>query len=443
MDYSEAEKYLQSLTDYEKSPGVLYSAANYDLRRMELLLKALGNPHRGRRTIHIAGTKGKGSTAAMISSVLVSAGYGTGRFTSPHLFSWQERLAFNNRPITRKEFASMVTSIAPRANMINVQSRFGRLTTFEVLTAMAFLYFRKKRATLQVLEAGMGGRLDATNVVERPDICIITSLSLDHMQILGGTVAEIAGEKAGIIKPECAVISALQPPPAMKIIEKKCADVNAALLVAGRDISWAHEASSLGCQRFSIQSKLDTYRVSLPLMGDFQMENAALTVAAVEALSKYITIDRTHIVRGLRKVKWPARMQVISRHPLVIIDGAHNPYSIKKLTESLKRHFNYKNVLVIFGSSQDKDIKGMIKEISKLSDHFIITSSNHPRAATAGQISSVLQKSGLHVSVARNAQAALSFALERSGQDDLILATGSLFLAAAIGEALTKRRKII
>ncbi len=443
MDYSEAEKFLQGLTDYEKSTSVLYNAGNYDLRRMQLLLNALGDPQKGRKAVHVAGTKGKGSTAAMISNILISAGYITGCFTSPHLFSWQERIAVDNRPITKRDFARTASLVQPYVNAVNAEARFGILTTFEVLTAMAFCHFREKKADFQVLETGMGGRLDATNVIEGPEVCIITSISLDHTQVLGDTLAQIAGEKAGIIKRGCAVISAPQPAEALAVIENKCREMGTSLILAGRDISWESHGSTLSRQAFSIQSKLN-YQLSLPLLGDFQMENAALAVAAIETLEKNGTeIDCTHIVRGISTVKWPARLQVLNHAPLLIIDGAHNPYSICKVIESIKKHFNYKRTYVIFGSSQDKDIEGMAKELSGFADHIILASSTHPRAAATDYLTAIFHESGIPARVSATVGEALSCALSGSGRDDLILATGSLFLAAAIQKEYKNRNKFI
>ena len=381
MNYTQAVKFLQSLEDYEKSPGVAYNAANYDLRRMEILLDRLGNPHKGRKTIHIAGTKGKGSTAAMISSVLFSAGYLTGLFTSPHLVSWQERIAVNGRPISQKSFARLMALIAQHVNAINREARFGKLTTFEVLTALGFLYFREKNVEFQVLETGMGGRLDATNVVD-PDICIITSISLDHTQVLGDTLAQIAGEKAGIIKSGCIVVSAPQKPEAMRVIQDKCLQSGADLIKAGVDITWEPLNSNLKMQRFRVHGRLQDYDLKIPLLGDFQMENAALSIVALEVLQQQgINIKCTDIVRGFSEVKWPARMQVLKTSPLLIVDGAHNSYSIGKIIESINKHVSYKKAVVIFGCSGDKDVQGMAAELAGFADGVIITGSSHPRAA--------------------------------------------------------------
>ena len=193
MDYSAAAAYLAGLTDYEISPATAYNAANFDLRRVETLLKTMDRPQKGRKTVHIAGTKGKGSTAAMISSILASAGQCTGLFTSPHLYTWQERIAINGRPVTKRDFAGLAGAVRTHVEAINREARFGKITTFEALTAMAVLHFRHKGAAFQVLETGMGGRLDATNVVG-PDVCIITSISFDHTQVLGNTLAQIAAK---------------------------------------------------------------------------------------------------------------------------------------------------------------------------------------------------------------------------------------------------------
>ncbi len=442
MTYSRAIKFLQSLEDYEKSPGVAYSAVNYDLRRMEILLDRLGNPHKGRKTIHIAGTKGKGSTAAMISSVLFSAGYRTGLFTSPHLVSWQERIAVNGRPISQKSFARLMAAIAQHVNAINREARFGKLTTFEVVTALAFLYFREKNIDCQVLETGLGGRLDATNVVD-PDVCIITSISLDHTQVLGNTLAQIAGEKAGIIKSGCTVISAPQKPEAMKVIQDKCSRSGDDLIKVGGDITWEPLDGNLKMQRFRVHGRLQDYVLKIPLLGDFQMENAAVSLAALEVLQQQgFDLKCTDIVRGFSGVKWPARMQILETSPLLIVDGAHNSYSVGKVIESIKKHLSYKRVLVIFGCSRDKDVQGMAAELAGFADRIILTGSSHPRAAKISILVPAFKKAVVSVETALNPGEALSMALSMAGPKDLILATGSLFLAADILTKYKLERKI-
>lgn len=408
-----------------------------------MLLDYLGNPHRGRKTIHIAGTKGKGSTAAMLSGILSAAGLKTGLFISPHLVSWQERISVDGHMISKADFSHLANLIKPQALAINEESRYGKLTTFEVLTAMAFCYFREKEARFQVLETGMGGRLDSTNVVDDPTVCIISSISLDHTQVLGGTLDLIAREKAGIIKPGCTVITAPQVPEVMAVIQNRCDELRAGLTVCGRDITWHAGTSGLAGQSFTVYGKLAEYELSIPLLGDFQMENTSLVIGAIETLQKKgFDIEYTQIVRGLRRVKWPARMQVLNTRPLLVIDGAHNPYSVERMVTSIRKCFKYKRVLVIFGSSRDKDIEGMARSLStSFADEVILVRSSHPRAAGTDYLASIFSNANMKYEAVENASEALGAALHKAEADDLILATGSLFAAADIEKEFKKMQK--
>jgi len=435
MDYAAAVSYLAGLTDYEVSPATAYNAANFDLRRVETLLKRLGRPQRGRRTIHIAGTKGKGSTAAMLSSILVSAGYRTGLFTSPHLYSWQERIAVDGRPITKSDFARLAGAVRKHVQALNNRPRFGKITTFEALTAVAFLYFRDRGADFQALETGMGGRLDATNVA-RPEVCILTSISFDHTGVLGNTLSKIAAEKAGIIKPGCTVISAPQKAEALAVIKRACRLSGVELVLAGKDIAWKRLGGNLRRQSFTVRSRNDSYNLRIPLLGDYQMENAGLAVAAAEALRlRGAKISSQHITAGLKKVRWPARLQILGKAPLLVIDGAHNVHSMNVLLASVKKYLTFNRLIVIFGSSGDKDIEGMAGELAGEAWKVIVTSSGHPRAAAARRLADIFRSQGVTADIKHNAVEALSAALSASAEDDLILATGSLFLAADIGRA--------
>lgn len=443
MDYAQAVAFLESLTDYEKSTSVAYSASNYDLRRMLQLLQSVENPHEGRRTVHIAGTKGKGSTAVMISGILKAAGFKTGMFSSPHLFSWQERIAINGHSITQQDFARLLHLIEPHVISINEKARFGKLTTFEVLTAVAFCHFREKGTHFQVLETGMGGRLDATNVVEHPDVCIITSISLDHTQVLGYTPALIAAEKAGIIKPGCTVISAPQLPEAAAVIEKRCSSLAVPLLTSGRDITWQPGKVRLTGQSFRVHGIFSTYDLRIPLLGDYQMENTSLAVAAAEVLQrKAPEIGHTQIVRGLSQLTWPARLQVTDTRPLLIIDGAHNSYSLNRVIQSVRKHFQFRKVYVIFGSSKEKDIEGMAKQLSGFADSVILARSDHPRAATVEYLAHLFRRVNVGYEEGGDVSRALLIALAKAEASDLILAIGSLFLAADVQKQFKKIRRI-
>jgi dihydrofolate synthase/folylpolyglutamate synthase len=440
MDYQQAEDYIFSFTDYEKMPGIAYTSANYDLRRMEKLLQPLGNPHLGTRTVHIAGTKGKGSTAAMISQTLFAAGYRTGLFTSPHLHTLRERIRINGSMISETDFATLVTELKPIVESVNKQAAFGELTTFEILTAVVFNYFKKNRVDFQVLEVGLGGRLDATNVV-KPDVCVITSISLDHTDILGNSVAKIAAEKAGIVKSGCIVVNAPQADEAAHIIEQVCHQQRAKLIQVGQDVTWHKTGGDLNRQTLTVFTKSGHYDLTIPLLGDYQLENAAAALAVIEALvSLGADISSQSIARGFSHVSWPGRLQILNREPMVVVDGAHNAYSMNKLVGAVKQYFEYKRCFVIFGTSCDKDISGMAQELQPLGNHIIITSSSHPRAASVSLVAEKFNTLGFNAMAAGNITEALSKALALANNTDLILITGSLFVVAEAIDGITKAR---
>lgn len=438
MDYQQAEDYILSFTDYEKMPGIAYTSANYDLRRMEKLLQPLGNPHLGTRTVHIAGTKGKGSTAAMISQTLIAAGYRTGLFTSPHLHTIRERIRINGSMISEADFATLVTELKPVVESINKQAAFGKLTTFEILTAVVFNYFKKNLVDFQVLEVGLGGRLDATNVV-KPDVCVITSISLDHTDILGNSVAKIAAEKAGIVKSGCIVVNAPQADEAAQVIEQVCHQQRAKLIQVGGDITWRKTGGDLNGQTLTVFAKSGHYDLTIPLLGDYQLENAAAALAVIEALvSLGAGISSQNIAQGFSHVSWPGRLQILSREPTIVVDGAHNVYSMNKLVGAVKEYFDYKRCFVIFGTSCDKDIYGMAQELKPLGNHIITTSSSHPRAASISLVAEKFNTLGIKAIAVGNVMEALSKALTLADKDDLILITGSLFVAAEAIDYITK-----
>jgi dihydrofolate synthase/folylpolyglutamate synthase len=430
MDYQQAQDYILGFTDYEKIPGIAYTAANYDLRRMEKLLAPLGNPHLGTKTIHIAGTKGKGSTAAMIAQALISSGFRTGLFTSPHLHTIRERVRIDNRLISKAEFASITTELKPVVRMVNQEAAFGQLTTFEILAALVFTYFNKNNVDFQVLEVGLGGRLDATNIASG-DICVITSISLDHTEILGNSVAQIATEKAGIIKTGSIVVSSPQTKEAADVIEAICRQQKATLILVGKDITWQSTGNNYEYQSFIVNGMGGTYKLSIPLLGIHQLENAATAVATLEALNNLdIQIPISAITAGLKQVNWPGRLQLLQHNPLVVVDGAHNAYSMKKLVEAVQALFSYQKCHVIFGTSCDKDIYGMVQELEPIADNVTITSSTHPRAASASTIATEFKKYGINARVRSSLPKALSHVLGNSKKNDIVLITGSLFVVA-------------
>ena len=267
MNYQQAIDYIESYTDWEKVP-MPHDPINYDLRRMEELLARLGNPHLTARSVHIAGTNGKGSIAAMIASALSASDYTTGLYTSPHLHTWRERIRVNGELISEEEFVALVERLKPEVEAVNQKATYGELTTFELVTALGFAHFNLKGVDFQVLEVGMGGRFDATNVIH-PEVCLLSSISFDHTEVLGNSLAEIAAEKAGIIKPGSVVVVSPQPDEVAQVVEKTCQNRQARLVRVGSDVTWHSLSSDLERQLFQVEGRLGSYKLSIPLLGDY------------------------------------------------------------------------------------------------------------------------------------------------------------------------------
>ncbi len=436
VNYQAALDYVLSFADYERMPR---SALVFDLRRIEMLLERLGKPQEAAKAVHVAGTKGKGSTAAMIASVLTEAGYRTGLYTSPHLLSLTERIQVDGKPIAEDVFAKLVEMMKPEVEAVNDFGASGELTTFELLTVLAFTYFKEREAEYQVLETGLGGRLDATNVVQ-PEVCVITSISFDHTDVLGDTLAQIATEKAGIIKSGSTVVCSPQSLEAMEVIERICRERGVGLFRVGSDVTWHRQTFSLEGQSFQLRGITGEYEINLPLLGEHQLENAATAVAVAEVLvERGAKISPEGITTGLAKVHWPGRLQILQREPWIIVDGAHNADSARRLVEALKQYFDFSRVVLVFGASSDKNIAGMIAELASLPDLVIVTQSRHPRAVEPATLVSEFSKLGVVSEVAENVASAVELALTRAMPSDLICATGSLFIVAEVMEYMLKR----
>ena len=429
MDYQQAVDYIESYTDYEKLP-VPHDPANYDLRRVDELLSLLGNPHLKARPVHITGTNGKGSVAAMIASVLSASGYITGLYTSPHLHSWRERIRVDGELISEAEFTAVVERLKPEVEVVNQKATYGQLTTFELLTALAFAYFEAKAADFQVLEVGMGGKFDATSVIT-PEVSIITSVSLDHTEVLGNSLTKIASEKAAIIKPDGMVVTSPQPDEVIRVIEATCQSRRAKLVKVGSDVTWQSLAADLNGQRLQVKGRLGSYELFIPLIGQHQLSNTATAVAALEVLvERGFNISRDSITDSLARVSWPGRLQILSRRPLLIVDGAHNPDAAKKLKQALKQYFDFDQAIVVIGSSCDKDMPGIVSELVSLFDKVIVTRSQHPRAMAPELISAELARYRIETQVSDDVPSALAQALSLAGDRDLICVAGSLFIVA-------------
>jgi dihydrofolate synthase/folylpolyglutamate synthase len=430
LNYSQAEDYLDSFVNYEQIPGISYAQPGYSLRHVEELLNRMGNPQLAARTIHIAGSKGKGSVAAMIAQVLSDSGYKTGLYTSPHLHTLRERISVDGSLISEAEFAAAMAEVKPFIESMKKDTVFRQLTYFEALTALAFAYFKKKRVDLQVLEVGLGGRLDATNVTS-PVVCIITPISLDHTQILGDSLEEIAREKAGIIKHGCWVVLSPQPEEAASVISDICREKEAKVVQVGKEITWHKTGGDLHHQLLVIEGRMNNYQVSIPLLGDFQLENAAAAVAALEILaSEGFAISAANIAQGLARLKWPGRFHILQEHPTVLVDGAHNVASMKGLVNNIKAYFSYKRIFLVFGTSCDKDIPGIVNELVPLSPQVIVTRTAHSRAAPLSILAAEFSKRGIEPKTGETVSEALSRALSQADRTDIICVTGSLFVVA-------------
>ena len=423
------------LADFERSshsPG----HSSFHLERIGLLADRLGNPHLRVPTVHIAGTKGKGSTAAMVTSILSAQGYRVGLYTSPHLHSAVERIAVGLSPIGKGEFAALVERIWPDVEWVGRYGGYGAVTTFEMLTAMAFLHFERIGADFQIIEVGLGGRLDSTNIVS-PEVTVVTSLSLDHVATLGNTVEKIAREKAGIFKSGVPVVSAPQPEQAMTVLREVADSKGAPLVQASARLSCQKRHVGLDGQSFEVVGSGHRYDLWTPLLGDHQLENACTAIATVETLAERgYRVSRDSFALGLRNVRWPARLEVLSTEPLLlVVDGAHNPFSVGRLVKAVREYFRFQRVVLIFGALGGHSARGMLSELTELSPLVLAVSSRHPRSARSHLVADAASELGLQVVFqSENVGKATRRAIEIARQGDLVLATGSLSVAAEVIE---------
>ena len=428
--------FIYSFIDYEKQRDPHIKTV-WDLRRVDALLARLGNPHLKAKTVHIAGSKGKGSTAVMTASVLTAAGYKTGLYTSPHLHLFNERIRVDDKLISNDEIVELVAKIKPEVEAVNEEALYGRLTTFEVTTVLGFCYFAQNKADFQVIEVGLGGRLDATSVVN-PDVCVITPISYEHTDILGNTLTAIAGEKAGIIKAGSVVVSAPQPDEADAVFTTTCAKLRAKLIRVGKDITFQRTRFDDLRQSLIVHGRLREYEFTIPLLGQYQLSNAATAIGALEVLiEKGADIPPQAVLQGMQNVNWEGRLQVLNRHPLVIADGAHNQDSAQKLRQSLQQYFKYDKAVLVIGMSSDKDLPGIVAELAPAFSQVIVTRSMHPRAMAAAPIAAEFNKHGITALQTDDIAEAMPLALSLVGENDMICVTGSLFVAAgAIEQAM-------
>ena len=461
MAYPVIIRYLNSFPNYELNRNYSYKK-DLKLARIQGFLSLLGNPQDSLRVIHIAGTKGKGSTCAFLAYILRESGFSIGLYTSPHLNDFRERIRIllpslrgaqaTKRPrakcprecrahpgeanlaldfegmISKKALESLVKELKPVIEKYNCNSKYGKLSFFEVYTALAFLYFKRKQVDFVVLETGMGGRLDATNAANSL-VCGITPISLEHVQILGNTLPKIAAEKAGIIKNNAIVISALQTKQAQKVIYNRCKKFHAKLYEVGREIKYSNSKKGL-----VIKGLKNNYKnLHLSLLGEHQKANAALAVGLVEGLSFHgFNLKPSAIRLGLYNTIWPGRCEVVGRNPLIILDGAQNLASAQVLRKTIEDNFKYRKLILVLGISSDKDIAGICKKLGSLADEVILTRAATYRATPPAKLAGYFKRK-LHLT--QSVKEAKLLAGSLAGKKDLILVTGSLFVVGEFRDA--------
>ena len=405
---------------------------NRTLEPTHRLVGLLGNPQNSFKSIHVAGTNGKGSTSAMIASILLAAGYHVGLYTSPHLERFTERIVVDGEEISEEDIVRLTKLIRPLVDSLDKEPERVHPLFFDIVTAMAFKHFEEKHVDFAVLEVGMGGRLDATNIVQ-PLVSVITNISLEHTQVLGDTILKIAFEKAGIIKPNSILVTATQNDSVYTLFKETCIRLNTEIHRVGGDITFKKLSSNLRSQNFIVDSLKGSYALSTHLLGGYQLYNAATSVGAVEALSRYnIDVSESAISKGLGEVKWPGRLEVMQERPLVVLDSAKDAEAMRALAEAVQELPHDKLVTVISISS-DKNIQEMIRNLAPVVDFFVVTShSVMNRAAQRDRIGEEIRKIGKRWESVKSVGDAMDRALSMVGVKDMVLVTGSVF---AVGEA--------
>ena len=438
MNFEQSVEYLYSFVNHERTGVFSYDTRTLDLVAFEELLHRLGDPHRAFATVHVAGTKGKGSTCAMIASVLRRSGLRVGLFTSPHLVEIRERIQVDGRKIPRRLFASVLSDIRPVHTKLGSQQRSYR-TTFELLTACAFMHFAREAVQVAVIETGLGGRLDATNVV-RPEVCVITRVGYDHTRVLGELVEQIAREKAGIMKERTPVVIAPQRPEVHSVLLETASALGCRVVDVGSDFRWRCETACPSHQVISVQGpEVSLDRIRLPLLGDHQAENAVCAISAARLLSKQFgSITAGSIRRGLAAVRWYGRVEVVHTKPPVIVDCAHNEDSAEALVATLSSLFSPTRRIAVVGVSTNKEAARLLSVLSGYFDEFYVTKADTVRAMPPGVLAEMLLGLGAKARVFNEAAQAARAALARIGDDTLVCVTGSVYLAGELRQILVE-----
>ena len=432
--YQNALDYLYSFVNYSFKHASELAKAEFNLDRMRDLMRLLGDPQNDYPIIHIAGSKGKGSTAAFTASALRAADYRVGLYTSPHLQDFTERLQINGKPIPQDEFAALVEEIKPAVAQVPY------ITTFELTTALAFLYFSRQNVTSAVFEVGLGGRLDATNIIT-PLVSVITSISLEHTAVLGNTLEQIAREKAGIVKEGHPFVASPQKVEVARVFELVAEEKDVPLTLVGRDILYKVKKKSIDGQMLEVwmrnQPKM---KLSIPLLGEHQVENAVTAYAALlSARREGLLFNAAQLKQGFAETKWPGRFEIWCEKPPIVLDSAHTPDSVAKLRQTLDEYFPNEKVVMLFGVSEDKNVAEMLRELAPRLDKVILTRSTHPRAVGARKMIEFAEQVGVKYEAIEPVEEAFARALAIVDQEQsLLLSAGSIFLTAAVRELLNQ-----
>lgn len=418
MTVQEAINYIHSVCWKGSVPG---------LGRTQDLLARIGNPEKKLRFVHIAGTNGKGSTAAMTASILQQAGYRTGLYTSPYIFRFHERMQVNGQEISDEDLTAITEFVKPHADAMSEQP-----TEFELVSCIAFEYFMRQNCDIVVLEVGMGGELDSTNVIDAPEAAVITNIGLDHTEVLGDTLELVASAKAGIIKAGCTAVLYRSTPSVEAVFEERCASVGAALVKADFD-SLRSVSHSLEGQIFDAAG----YKaLELPLLGEHQMHNTAVVLAAIAVLQKKgYAITEQHIRDGLRNVRWPGRFELLRREPLFLVDGGHNPQCIQALVGNIRDYLKGRPLTVLTGVLADKDFHCMYSDVAPYASEFVTVTPDSPRAMAAEALKEYLSRFGKPVTACASTEEGVATAIAHAGKNGVVLAYGSLYMVGAICSA--------
>lgn len=438
--YQNALDFLYSYVDFSLTRQLSYSVGKFNLDRMEHLLKLMGDPQKNYPIIHVAGTKGKGSICAILSSIYHEAGNKVGLYTSPHLSDYCERIQINGQFIPHDEFIEQIDAIRPLLTQVK------DITTFEITTAIAFKYFSLQKIDIAIIEVGLGGRLDATNVLI-PMVSVISSISFDHMGVLGNSINAIAIEKAGIIKEGHPVVLAPQVfPEASDRIGEVASRKHSKLFIVENENKFRGLSHSLKGQKFILETKninilkkIEKQEYFLPLLGFHQIENAVTALGAIDLCKEFgfdITLNEKK--EGLKNVRWPGRFEIVRHDPLIIIDSAHNSDSAKKLHRTMEDYLGGYKKILIFGISEDKDIKGMYKYLLPGMESVIFTKSSHPRAAEPEKLVELAKEYLIPYKIADSIEKAIEYAILDTNDQTAIVVAGSIFVAAAARDELLK-----